>query len=197
MLMHNMHLPMRGESGHGACSCSMSPLHLPPSLASDSHVTCVISEDCVLPCAFQPSSHEVVRWFLQDVLVKSFQSADSMEQGEGEQNDGDNGSDEDSEEKPGHEHGHRHHHDDHAILFPDLVARGNATLVIRGCGPKDRGRYRCHVRTSAGVHESHVIVKVEGESWYRHLIHILSEDTYICVIESFHNSFELLHHNLP
>ncbi|KAG7246482.1 hypothetical protein CRUP_010571 [Coryphaenoides rupestris] len=140
----------------------MSPLHLPPSPASDSHVTCVISEDCVLPCAFQPSSHEVVRWFRQEVLVKSFLSPDSAEQGEEEKEEKE---EEDSEEKPGHEHGQRHHHDDHVSLFPDLVARGNATLVLRGCGPKDRGRYRCHVRTSAGVHESYVIVKVEGESW--------------------------------
>uniref|UniRef100_A0A8C7D332 Ig-like domain-containing protein n=1 Tax=Oncorhynchus kisutch TaxID=8019 RepID=A0A8C7D332_ONCKI len=49
-------------------------------------------------------------------------------------------------------------------LFTHLVSRGNASLHLRGCGPRDRGRYKCHVRTSAGVHEAHVIVRVEGES---------------------------------
>ncbi|CAB1349881.1 unnamed protein product, partial [Coregonus sp. 'balchen'] len=32
-----------------------------------------------------------------------------------------------------------------------LFSRGNASLHLRGCGPRDRGKYKCHVRTSAGM----------------------------------------------
>ncbi|CAL8292431.1 unnamed protein product [Lota lota] len=132
----------------------------------DTHVTCVVAEDCVLPCAFQPSSNNLVRWFRQEALVLSFLSADSTEEEEEEEEeeDDDEGSDEDTEEdgeeQPGLEHGQRY--DDRASVIPELVARGNATLVLKGCGPKDRGRYRCHVRTATGAHESHVLVKVEA-----------------------------------
>ncbi|XP_071370310.1 HERV-H LTR-associating protein 2 [Centroberyx affinis] len=106
----------------------------------DAHVTCVFSEECVLPCSFQPGGEEEVQWFRQDVMVYSFQRDD----------DG-------SEEQSEHEH-----YSGRASLLPHLVSHGNATLVLRGCGPKDRGRYRCHVRNSAGVHEAHVVVKVEA-----------------------------------
>ncbi|CAL8399840.1 unnamed protein product [Arctogadus glacialis] len=121
----------------------------------DTHVTCVIAEDCILPCSFQPSGHDAVRWFRQEVAVLSFLSAGSEEEKE---DDG-----EDKEEDEGDEDEERgQHYDDRASVSPEQVARGNATLVLRECGPKDRGRYRCHVTTLAGVHESHVLVKVEA-----------------------------------
>ncbi|KAJ3611093.1 hypothetical protein NHX12_021109 [Muraenolepis orangiensis] len=138
----------------------------------DTHVTCVISEDCALPCAFQPSSHEVIRWFrgsVHEVLVHSFRSADSAEEEDGEDEEEDkedeegaeDGEEDDGEDEPGPQK-RGHHYDGRTSLFPEMVALGNATLVLKGCGPKDRGRYRCHVRTMAGIHESNVLVKVEA-----------------------------------
>ncbi|KAM4606418.1 CD276 antigen isoform 2-T4 [Polymixia lowei] len=112
----------------------------------DVHVSCVFSEECVLPCSFPAASDEVVQWFHQENLVYKFPQADSDEEQE-----------EEEEEESEHER-----YDDRAALFPHLVSHGNATLILRGCGTKDRGRYRCHVRTSAGEHEAHVIVKVEA-----------------------------------
>uniref|UniRef100_A0A3P8UMB4 Immunoglobulin V-set domain-containing protein n=1 Tax=Cynoglossus semilaevis TaxID=244447 RepID=A0A3P8UMB4_CYNSE len=51
-----------------------------------------------------------------------------------------------------------------ASVFPHLVTRGNATLVLRRSGLKDRGTYRCHVHTSQEEHEAKVVLKVEGET---------------------------------
>lgn len=110
------------------------------------HVTCIISDDCVLPCSFPPGSNETIQWFKQDVAVYSYQW-------DGGEDDTDSG------QAAGR-----------ASLVSHLVSRGNATLVLRDSGPKDRGRYRCRVRTSAGVHDANIIVKVEGESTLSHLM---------------------------
>uniref|UniRef100_A0A4W5MWL0 HERV-H LTR-associating 2b, tandem duplicate 1 n=1 Tax=Hucho hucho TaxID=62062 RepID=A0A4W5MWL0_9TELE len=96
------------------------------NLFTDAHVTCVFLEDCVLPCIFQPDSDEVIRWLKQEVPVHSFQRGG--EWSEHEQYAG------------------------RTSLFTHLVSRGNASLHLRGCGPRDRGRYKCHVRNSAGVY---------------------------------------------
>ncbi|XP_062841215.1 HERV-H LTR-associating protein 2 [Trichomycterus rosablanca] len=40
-------------------------------LSSDVHVTCQVSEDCVLPCSFEPSGNEKIHWYRQDVLIYS------------------------------------------------------------------------------------------------------------------------------
>ena len=132
-------------------------------------MTCVIAEDCSLPCSFPPSGHDAVRWFRQDVAVLSFLSAGSEEEEEGD--------DEDKEEDEGEERGQRY--DDRASVSPEQVAHGNATLVLRDCGPKDRGRYRCHVTTPEGTHESHVLVKVEGEAGRERSLRLYSPITHL------------------
>ncbi|XP_072234624.1 HERV-H LTR-associating protein 2 isoform X2 [Leuresthes tenuis] len=65
----------------------------------DVTVTCFVSEECVLPCNFQPGSK---------------------------------------------------------------ISNGNATMILRRSGLKDRGTYRCHVLTSEGEHDAKVILKVEA-----------------------------------
>ncbi|XP_034023692.1 LOW QUALITY PROTEIN: uncharacterized protein LOC117508137 [Thalassophryne amazonica] len=104
----------------------------------DVHVTCIISEECVLPCSFAPGSQEVVEWFKQDVVVYSFQRDDGDSSEEHKQING------------------------RFYIFPHLVSQGNAMLVFRESSPKDRGKYRCHVHTSEGVYEGNVFVKVEA-----------------------------------
>lgn len=101
-------------------------------------VVCAVSEDCALPCSFQPSNNETIRWFRQDVAVYTFERSSA---GDGSQ---------DSRQA-------------HLSVYPPLVTHGNATLLIRRSGVKDRGTYRCHVSTSKGEHNAKVIVKVEGE----------------------------------
>lgn len=97
----------------------------------------------MLPCTFQPGSEETIEWFRQDEVVYKFERDDD-----------------DSSSKEHFEHGRL---EGRASIFPHLVSRGNATLVLTRSGLKDRGTYRCHVRTSEGEHDAKVIVKVEGE----------------------------------
>lgn len=103
------------------------------SKTPDVHVTCIYSEDCILPCSFTASDDKVlIQWFQQAELVYSFQ--------------------EDADE-PG---------DSSFSLFTDEVSNGNASLLLKDSRIKSRGRYKCLVNTTKSVEESFVIVKVEA-----------------------------------
>ncbi|XP_072515217.1 HERV-H LTR-associating protein 2 [Salminus brasiliensis] len=99
----------------------------------DVHVTCIYSEDCILPCSFPSSDDKVlIQWYQQEELIYSFQE---------------------DEAEP----------DDSSIsLFTDEVSNGNASLLLKDSRTKNRGRYKCTVKTSKTVEESYVIVKVEA-----------------------------------
>ncbi|CAB1436138.1 unnamed protein product [Pleuronectes platessa] len=121
----------------------------------DATVTCFVSEECVLPCSFPPGSQETVEWFRQDVVVYKFERED--EEDEEDDEDDDDGSKSSSEE-----HLDFKQLSGRASVFPHLISRGNATLVLRSGDLKDRGTYRCHVTTSSGEHDAKVILKVEA-----------------------------------
>uniref|UniRef100_A0A8C3GC49 Ig-like domain-containing protein n=1 Tax=Cyclopterus lumpus TaxID=8103 RepID=A0A8C3GC49_CYCLU len=110
-----------------------------PVLVSDVIVTCLVSEECLLPCSFQPGSKETIEWFRQEVMVYKLDS---------------------SEEEEPFEH---EHFAGRASVSRQWISRGNATLILRRSGLKDRGTYRCHVLTLQGEHNAKVIVKVAGE----------------------------------
>ncbi|KAK5849745.1 hypothetical protein PBY51_014054 [Eleginops maclovinus] len=114
-------------------------------------VTCSVSGECVLPCSFPPGSNETVEWFKQAVVVYKF---------EREVNDDDD--DDDDDDSSEEEHFEHEQFAGRVTLFPHQVARGNATLILRRSGLKDRGTYRCHVRTSKSEHNAKVTVKVEA-----------------------------------
>ncbi|KAL6097505.1 uncharacterized protein ACO6RY_13035 [Pungitius sinensis] len=122
--------------------------------APDVVVTCMVSEECVLPCSFQPGGEETVEWFKQEVMIYKFRREEGGDHG----NDG-NRSDSSKQVLRGPE---SQQLAGRASVLPQLVSHGNATLVVRGSGPKDRGTYRCHVHTSQGEHNAKVIVKVEA-----------------------------------
>lgn len=107
------------------------------SSSPDVNVMCVFSEDCLLPCSFQPGSNETIEWFRQDVIVYKYFN---------------------------HQEYFNHDHlSGRAHVFQPLLSRGNATLMLRRSVLKDRGMYRCHVNSSAGEHNAKVILKIEGE----------------------------------
>ncbi|XP_047193892.1 LOW QUALITY PROTEIN: uncharacterized protein LOC118098935 [Hippoglossus stenolepis] len=120
----------------------------------DATVTCFVSEECVLPCSFPPGSEETVEWFRQDVVVYKFERED-------DEDDEDEDDDDDSKSSS-EEHFDYKQLSGRASVFPHLISRGNATLVLRSGDLKDRGTYRCHVRTSNGEHDAKVILKVEA-----------------------------------
>ncbi|XP_020320040.1 uncharacterized protein LOC109872998 [Oncorhynchus kisutch] len=105
----------------------------------DAHLTCLFSEDCVLPCSFKPSGNEIISWYRQELLLLSH-----SHQG-GDQSD----------QPP---KGHR----TRMYLLQDQLSRGNASLHLSQCGIKDRGRYRCLVNSTLGQQESFIIMKVEA-----------------------------------
>ncbi|KAI3355485.1 hypothetical protein L3Q82_018321 [Scortum barcoo] len=114
----------------------------------DVTVTCVVSEECILPCSFQPGSKETIEWFRQDEVVYKFERGDD--------------NDDDDEEDSSEEHFEHEKLASRASVFPHLISRGNATLILRRVGLKDRGTYRCHVSTQKGEHNAKVIMKVEA-----------------------------------
>ncbi|XP_057680371.1 CD276 antigen-like [Corythoichthys intestinalis] len=99
---------------------------------ADETVTCLVSKECHLPCTFPPAPNTSVRWFRQDILMYSFGQT------------------------PGQNQTGR------AAGFLQMIEDGNATLVLKEVGLKDRGTYRCHVRTSQGKHNAKVVLKVEA-----------------------------------
>ncbi|MED6263794.1 hypothetical protein CHARACLAT_008295, partial [Characodon lateralis] len=101
-------------------------------------VTCFNSEDCALPCTFQPGRNETVEWFRQDALLYRFDRNSSKESFNPDQLA------------------------ERASISPQQISDGNATLILRRSDPKDRGTYRCHVQTSGGRHKAKVILKVEA-----------------------------------
>uniref|UniRef100_A0A4W5MWE4 HERV-H LTR-associating 2b, tandem duplicate 1 n=1 Tax=Hucho hucho TaxID=62062 RepID=A0A4W5MWE4_9TELE len=110
------------------------------------HVTCLFSEDCVLPCSFQPDSEEVIHWHkLEDKVPASqgltvhsyYYSRDQLKQ----QNQPYRG---------------------RTALFNDQIPKGNASLLLRGLTLQDQGRYKCYTSTINGNKESFINITVEG-----------------------------------
>ncbi|KAI4871337.1 hypothetical protein NFI96_018889 [Prochilodus magdalenae] len=99
----------------------------------DVHVTCIYSEDCVLPCSFTPTGDTaVIQWYQQEKLIYSSQE------------------DEDESDES------------RVSLFTDEMSSGNASLLLEDSRIQSRGRYRCLINTTQTVEESAVIVKVEA-----------------------------------
>ncbi|KAL0994017.1 hypothetical protein UPYG_G00116800 [Umbra pygmaea] len=103
------------------------------------HVTCLFSEDCVLPCSFKPTGNFEISWYRQDVLLLNQSQQD------------------------GHQP-HQPPRDQNAkmYLLQDQLSRGNASLHLSKCGIKARGRYKCLVNSTLGQQELFVITKVEA-----------------------------------
>lgn len=121
----------------------------------DAVVTCFVSEDCLLPCSFRPAGGETVEWLRQDAVVYKFQLSNASD----EDNDEDDDDDKDTPDEDVVKHSPLA---GRASVTPQLISRGNATLTLRRSGLKDRGTYRCRVRSAEGQHDARVIVKVEA-----------------------------------
>lgn len=108
---------------------------------ADIDVTCVFSEDCVLPCSFQRGSEEVIHWLKpedKDLTVHSYYySTDQLKQ----------------QSQP---------YRGRTALFNDQIPKGNASLLLRGITLQDQGRYKCYTSTIKDNNESFVNIAVEG-----------------------------------
>ncbi|KAF6728778.1 Pleckstrin homology-like domain family B member 2 [Oryzias melastigma] len=82
----------------------------------DANVTCIIPEDCILPCSFKPTSTVVIHWYKQQIPVHSYYyNKDQF----GLQNK---------------------HFSGRTGLFNSHIPHGNASLLLRRVKVQDRGQ---------------------------------------------------------
>ncbi|CAB1341014.1 unnamed protein product, partial [Coregonus sp. 'balchen'] len=109
-------------------------------LFTDVHVTCVFSEDCVMPCSFQPGSEEVIHWLKtedKDLTVHSYYySTDQLKQ-------------------------QSLRYRRRTALFNDQIHKGNASLLLSTLTLQDQGRYKCYTSTIRGNQDSLIDISVE------------------------------------
>lgn len=109
-------------------------------LLPDANVTCIIPDDCVLPCSFRPTGTVVIHWYKQQIPVHSYYyNKDQF----GLQN---------------------RHFSGRTCLFNSHIPQGNASLLLRRVKVQDRGRYKCYTSTRKGSQEMFVNMEVKGQS---------------------------------
>ncbi|XP_056593709.1 uncharacterized protein hhla2b.1 isoform X2 [Triplophysa dalaica] len=101
-------------------------------------VTCMFSEDCILPCLFEPVGDEIIYWFRQNVLLHTFKQESGIL------------------DQPDKRYTGR------TSLSNDTIPFGNASLHIQKSGPQDRGRYRCLVTSGRETSEHSITVRVKA-----------------------------------
>uniref|UniRef100_A0A668TCW3 Ig-like domain-containing protein n=1 Tax=Oreochromis aureus TaxID=47969 RepID=A0A668TCW3_OREAU len=114
--------------------CSLINLVFVCSDVSDTEVSCVFMERCVLPCSFKIGNEIVIHWFKtkRDLHVHSFYySRDQL----GNQDQ---------------------YYRNRTSLFKDQISSGNASLQLTSVEVQDEGRYKCHTSTIKGNQESFV-----------------------------------------
>uniref|UniRef100_A0AAV2L253 Ig-like domain-containing protein n=1 Tax=Knipowitschia caucasica TaxID=637954 RepID=A0AAV2L253_KNICA len=102
------------------------------------HVSCLVGRLCVLPCTLPSSALQCLQWFKQDSLILNLSSELQPQPAPSDPLSG------------------------RATLSRADLSRGNASLLVRDSAPRDRGRYRCRVKTAAGDQDQDVIVKVQA-----------------------------------
>lgn len=107
-------------------------------------VTCLASEDCVLPCQFRSDGQGArVMWYKKKAVVSCTRYGNTS-----------------------FVVGHNSPADKYkgrTGLFADQVLEGNATLMLRNATPNDEGKYYCITMTAPSTDESGIIsLVIEG-----------------------------------
>lgn len=105
---------------------------------SDIHVTCLYSEECVLPC--QSNLHDIIHWNKQEKTVHSFyHKQDQL----GYQ----------SEEYKGRT----------SLFSQSEINNGNVSLILKQIRIQDEGKYKCYAASDKLNDEKYVAVSVVGK----------------------------------
>lgn len=108
-------------------------------LLSDTNITCLIPDDCILPCSFRPTGTVVIHWYKQQIPVHSYYyNKDQF----GLQNK---------------------HFSGRTALFNSQIPHGNASLLLKRVKVQDKGRYKCYTSTRKGNQELFVNLDVKCE----------------------------------
>ncbi|XP_071340630.1 butyrophilin-like protein 2 [Trachinotus anak] len=109
---------------------------------TDTEVSCVFMESCILPCSFQGGTDVVIDWTQVTAgnrLVHSYY---------------------DNQDQLAHQD---QHFRNRTSLFKDQISRGNASLLLTGVKVQDQGRYRCFTSTIRGGDKySFIILTVDA-----------------------------------
>uniref|UniRef100_A0A8C1GJ00 HERV-H LTR-associating 2b, tandem duplicate 2 n=2 Tax=Cyprinus carpio TaxID=7962 RepID=A0A8C1GJ00_CYPCA len=120
---------------------------------TDTHVTCIYSEECMLPCT---STHlDIIHWYLDKKAVHSFfHNKDQL----------------------------GHQHEDYkgrtSLLSESEIKNGNVSLLIRNISLQDEGRYKCYAADAKKNDEKYVVMSVNAPA--KSVDIILKKDTVIC-----------------
>uniref|UniRef100_A0A3Q3B6Z1 HERV-H LTR-associating 2a, tandem duplicate 2 n=1 Tax=Kryptolebias marmoratus TaxID=37003 RepID=A0A3Q3B6Z1_KRYMA len=96
------------------------------------NVTCIVHDDCILPCSFRPTGTVVIHWYKQQIPVHSYYYHKDQF---GLQNK---------------------HFSGRTSLFNSHIPQGNASLLLRRVKVQDKGRYKCYTSTRKGNQEMFV-----------------------------------------
>ncbi|XP_035035078.2 uncharacterized protein LOC118122470 [Hippoglossus stenolepis] len=126
----------------------------------DTNVTCLIQDDCILPCSFQPTSTVVIHWYKQQIPVHSYYyNKDQF----GLQNK---------------------HFSGRTCLFNSHIPHGNASLLLRRVKVQDRGRYKCYTSTRKGNQE--IFINLEVKALIQSVMMEMTDEVVTC---SSHNIY--------
>uniref|UniRef100_A0A8C6PXI8 HERV-H LTR-associating 2a, tandem duplicate 2 n=1 Tax=Nothobranchius furzeri TaxID=105023 RepID=A0A8C6PXI8_NOTFU len=103
----------------------------------DVNVTCIVHDDCILPCSFRPTGTVVIHWYKQQIPVHSYYYHKDQF---GLQNK---------------------HFSGRTSLFNSHIPQGNASLLLRRVKIQDRGRYKCYTSTRKGNQEMFVNMELK------------------------------------
>ncbi|KAF4095779.1 HERV-H LTR-associating protein 2 [Onychostoma macrolepis] len=136
-----------------------------PVTLGDSHVTCIYSEECMLPCT--STYFDIIHWYLDKKAVHSFfLNKDQLD----------------------------YQHEDYkgrtSLLSESEIKNGNISLLIRNIRVQDEGRYRCYTADDKTNDEKYVFVSVEAP--VKSVDITLKDDTVICTSSGVYPEPEVL-----
>uniref|UniRef100_A0A9J8BUW4 HERV-H LTR-associating 2b, tandem duplicate 2 n=1 Tax=Cyprinus carpio carpio TaxID=630221 RepID=A0A9J8BUW4_CYPCA len=124
-----------------------------PLTLGDTRVTCIYTEECMLPCT--STNLDIIHWYKDKNAVHSFYH---------------------NQDQLGHQHAD---YKGRTSLLPESeIKNGNLSLLIRNISLQDEGRYKCYAATEKTNDEKFVDVSVEAPAKSVNIT--LNDDTVIC-----------------
>ncbi|KAF0038326.1 hypothetical protein F2P81_008810 [Scophthalmus maximus] len=121
---------------------------------ADTNVSCIIQDDCILPCSFRPTGTVVIHWYKQQIPVHSYYyNKDQF----GLQNK---------------------HFSGRTGLFNSHIPHGNASLLLRRVKVQDRGRYKCY--TSTRKENQEIFINLEVKALIQSVIMEMTDEMVTC-----------------
>uniref|UniRef100_A0A3Q1JHL7 Ig-like domain-containing protein n=1 Tax=Anabas testudineus TaxID=64144 RepID=A0A3Q1JHL7_ANATE len=103
----------------------------------DTDVSCVLMENCILPCSFKTGAEVVIHWTDTFPVHSYYHDQDQLSQQD-------------------------QHFKARTSLFKDQISRGNASLLLTGVKVQDQGRYRCFTSTVTENNETFINLEVDA-----------------------------------